>query len=329
VPDQSYGAVTPAASAPVTPTRAAGRLRSRPKVFVGGAGIAAALALVLMLFASAGTPVNDPIAQAATLSSSAPGYRMHLGMVMTSPVLPAPITASGSAVVDLRDHAASMTVAIDLEQIPQAAQALGSSTLQMGMVLDGYVLYMKLPRAVAAAVPGLAAKPWLKLDLAKLSGLPGLSSLSNDPTMSDPTRMLQYLRAASDSVSKEGSQIVDGLETTHYRAELSLDRLAGNLPAAERTQIQGELSKLQQVTNTHDFAVDVWIDGRHLVRRMVMNLSLHSPSGPTIDETVTADFTGYGPQPRPSIPSSDQVQDVSSLASGGLTSAGGGSTPSG
>ena len=34
-----------------------------------------------------------------------------------------------------------------------------------------------------------------------------------------------------------------------------------------------------------------------------------------MSETVTADLTDYGPQPRPTTPPADQVRDLSSLAS--------------
>jgi hypothetical protein len=44
-----------------------------------------------------------------------------------------------------------------------------------------------------------------------------------------------------------------------------------------------------------------------------MSLSLHAGGGVALQETVTADIGDYGPQPRPTPPSADQVQDLSSL----------------
>jgi hypothetical protein len=213
-------------------------------------------------------------------------------------------------------------MAMDFSEMPQVAQTLGSTTMQMGMVVRGSVLYMKFPAALAAAVPGLGGKQWIKLDLAKLSGLPGVSSLTNNPTMSDPSHMLQYLRAASDSVTQEGEESVNGVATTHYRAELNLDRLQGGLPADDQRLITRELSKLQQVTGSGTLPIDVWIDAHHLVRRMVMSLGLHAPDGPSLQETVTVDMTDYGPQPRPAVPSADHVADVGSLLGSSLSGAG-------
>jgi hypothetical protein len=232
-------------------------------------------------------------------------------------MLKTPITISAGGVVDLRDHAASMSMSMDFSQLPQAAQVLGGSTFQLGMIMEGHVLYMKLPSALTNRVAALGGKPWLKMDLAKLKGLPGISSLTNDPTMTDPSQILRYLRAESDGVSNQGQQVVDGISTTHYRAQLNLSRLAQNLPAAAQGALSQALSKLEQVAGTSALPVDVWIDRHHLVRRMQMALSLHGPSGPLIQETVTANMTDYGPQPRPTPPPADQVRDVSNLAGAG------------
>ena len=154
--------------------------------------------LAFLLLGSGGTQLGSPVAQAATLSSTSPGYRVHMWMQTTSSVLDAPVTASGSGVVDLRDHAIGMSLAMDLGDDPQVIQQLGSSTMRLDMVLDGGTAYVKLPSSLTSALG--ASRPWVKLDLAKLSGIPGLSSLADGPSTSDPTQALEMLdlrRAAS------------------------------------------------------------------------------------------------------------------------------------
>ena len=263
-----------------------------------------------LLLGSSSVQFTGPIARAATISEATPGYRMHMTMAVSVPTLAAPVTASADGVVDLRDHASSMSMAMDFSQMPQAAQALGTTTMRMGFVQDGAVMYVKLPGALATSVPGLAGRPWIKMDLAKLSGIPGLSSMMSNPTMSDPTQMLRYLRAGSDGVTNEGQERVDGIATTHFRAQLNLDRLTAGLPSAEQGAVHAALSRLEQAVSVHDFPIDVWIDSSQLVRRVVMSLALSSPTGQAFQETVTADLTDYGAQRRPSPPPADQVQDI-------------------
>ena len=291
-------------------TSAPARSSPRTKLIVGGLAIGAIVCAAFLLFGSSGVQFTGPIARAATISEATPGYRMHMTMAVSVPMLSAPVTASADGVVDLTDHAASMSMAMDFSQMPQAAQALGTTTMRMGFIQDGAVIYVKLPNALATSVPGLAERPWVKMDLAKLSGIPGLSSMMSNPTMSDPTQMLRYLRAGSDGVINEGNARIDGIETTHYRAQLNLDRLTAGLPSAEQRAIHAALSRLEQATSVHDFPIDVWIDSRQLVRRVVMSLELSSANGQAFQETVTADLTDYGPQHRPSPPPADQVQDI-------------------
>lgn len=287
-------------------------------VVVGAVALAVLAGLAFLLLGSTSTQLSGPIAQAATLSSSTPGYRMHMSIEMTSSALSAPITASGSGVVDLRDHATSMSLVMNLGNEPQVIQQLGSTTMRMDMIMDGAVMYVKLPSAVTAALSP-SGRQWIKANLGKLAGVPGLSSLESNPTTSDPSHILQYLRSASDSIVDEGQEQVDGIQTTHYRAGLSLAQVTDSLPTADRSAAEHALSTLQQGMPTGEFPVDVWIDAHHFVRRVVMTLDLNLPNEPSMHESVTIDLSDYGPQPRPATPSSDQVLDIRSLG----TAAGG------
>lgn len=258
----------------------------------------------------------DPIAQAATVSSHAPGFRMNVSVSMTSSAFNGPVTAYGDAVVDPRDQAASMSFAMDFSSVPQVSQVLGDPTVRMDMIIEGHAMYMKLPQTLLRSIPNAGGKPWLEINLTKAAGIPGLSSLGNGPATSDPRQMLQYLRAASAGVTNEGRQRVDGVPTTHYHAELSLDRLGAGLPTAEQDAVRQALSKLRQTTGQSALPIDVWVDAHHLVRRMAMSISLNV-GGQSLQENTVADMFDYGPQPRPALPPSDQVRDATSLLTGG------------
>ena len=89
-----------------------------------------------------------------------------------------PDRATGSGVVDLRDHATSMSMSMNLGAEPDVTQQLGGSDLRVDMIIVGTTAYVKFPSALMSRCPGGAGK-WMKVDLAKLSGVPGLSSLEN------------------------------------------------------------------------------------------------------------------------------------------------------
>jgi len=185
--------------------------------------------------------------------------------------------------------------------------------MRVEMVLEGATVYMKLPSALAGSL-GASGRPWIKADLSKLSGVPGLSSLTDGPTTSDPSETLQELRSVSGTVANLGPQRIDGVETTHYQADLNLDRLADAVPSAERSAMQHVLSTLEQAMPNGALPVDVWIDAQHLVRRTTTTLDLSLPNGPNLQEIATVDLGDYGPQSPPATPPSNQVLDASGLA---------------
>jgi hypothetical protein len=278
-----------------------------------GAGLLAVVAAVaFLLLGSGGTGLGSPIAQAATLSSSAPGFRMHMSMEITSSALGAPITAAGTGVVDLRDHSSAMSLTMNLGDDSQVTQQLGSSTLRIDTILNGATAYVKMPTALTSSL-GTSGRPWIKVHLAELSGIPGLSSLANGPNTSDPSQTLQMLQSVSGSVANLGQQRVDGVETTRYQANLSLARLADSLPSAERSLGRQVLSTLQRAAPGGRFPVDVWIDAHHFVRRFVTSLDLSLPTGQNLQEVVRVDVGDYGTQTSPATPPADKVFDASGL----------------
>lgn len=262
---------------------------------------------------SGGGGSGDAVAVAAAASTTAPGYQMKMAMTISSSALPSPITATGTGAFNVQDRSGSFNLTMNLGNEPQVTQALGSSTLDLQEIIKAPVVYVKLPAALASKIPG--GKPWLKVDVSKAassSGVPGLSSLAGSPGSNDPSQLLQYLRAVSGSISNQGSEQVGGVQTTHYRATISLDKVPDALPAAQRKAARQGIAALESVTHLHALPVDVWVDGHHLVRRMQMTFT-SSAQGQNINTAITIEIPEYGPQPSPTLPPSDQVGDAGAL----------------
>ena len=258
----------------------------------------------------------NQVVRAAYVSTSTSGYRMRFGMVLNSSALPSAITAVGAGRFNVRQHTGAITLEMNLGNIPQVSAVLGSSRLLLQELIDGTTIYVKLPDALSSNLPSLSGKPWVKIDLAKAgsaSGVPGIGSLVNNPASSDPSQFLQYLRAAG-TVTKVGSDTVNGIPTTHYRAVIALDKVPNALPAASRSQAQAAVAGLEKITNLHEIPVGVWVDSQNLVRRMRISFRESLATGQAIDAAITVDIVGYGPQPPPVLPPADQVTDASALA---------------
>jgi hypothetical protein len=302
-----------------------GRLR------IVGLGASVACVAAALAVAGCGSSSNsstsassNKVTRAAFVSTNASGYQMHFTLALTSSALPQPINATGGGTFDVRDHAGALALDMDLGSSPQITQVLGSSTLHMDEVIHGTTIYVKLPDALTSKIPSLSGKPWIKVDIAQAAsaaGVPGIGSLVNNPTSSDPSQFLQYLRAAG-TVTQDGTEVVNGVQTTRYKATINLDRVPNALPSASRSSAEAAIKGIEKLTNLHQIPVVVWIDGQNLVRRMQLSLDESLQSGQSVNTKVTVDLAKYGPQPKPTLPPSDQVTDVSSLTGGAAGSSG-------
>jgi hypothetical protein len=253
----------------------------------------------------------DPVATAATTSNAAPGYRMTFLMNVTSSVLPQPIVATGGGTFDARDHAAQFNLNM---AIPAMLGGSGGS-FNMAMIMRDGAMYIRMPSMLSSKLPG--GRPWMKIEISKMAksmGMPGLSSMLNGAGMTDPSQFLQYLRGESGNVTKVGTDTVDGVSTTHYRATVdmakAIKRLSGNDSAAAQRLEQTMMNDL----HTHVLPMDVWIDSNHLVRRIALHMSFTVPTTTqSLAMSMQFDIPEYGPQSEPQAPPAGQVTDMSSM----------------
>jgi hypothetical protein len=314
-PRVASSAPPPGASLPAPPSvgpeqepQRAGGTRG-PRTLVAVVGLVVALAAAAYVaFGSSSNGVVDPVAAAAVRSSDAPGYRERIAMTITS-TDGTDVTANGTASVDPSNHIEQMALAMSFPSSSPLVQEIGSDTLRFSEIVDGTTLYVKLPSAVTGQLSSLG-KSWLSVTLAKLVKAPDVSSsLFNTPS-TDPGEILEYLRAASNSVVGEGRQRVDGVETTKYQAEVDLNRVADSLPSSEQVAAQEAISALEQDGAPSWYPVEVWVDANKLVRKFEMSLDMTS-SGQGVDIGIVANIFDYGPQAQLAPPPSSDVASVS------------------
>jgi hypothetical protein len=285
------------------------RIRRYGAVAVAVAG-AASVAIVAGGCGAAST--IDPVAKAASISTTTPGFQMRFQLQFGSPQLPTALTATGTGSINARARTGSVVFVMNADNDPQLKKAFGGSTVRFQELVNGTTVYVKLPPAIATKLPG--GRPWMKVDLAKASGVPGFSSLANNPVSSEPSQFLSYLRATSGHVTKQGTAVVNGIQTTHYHATINLNRVPDALPSASRKGAKQAVSSIEQLTGLKQLPVDAWIDGNNLIRRMRLTFAESLAPSVKLNIGMTMDFLKYGPQPATVFPSADQVTDASSLA---------------
>src|SRR6185295_8268427 len=143
------------------------------------------------------------IAESAAATADAGTARAAYTMKMTGLAgASGGVTATGTGAVDFASRSTELQLHMT---VPQAGM-----TVDMSERMVGTTLYMHSP-----LLSGATGKPWIKLDLQKLGKSEGLDMNSAMSTGgSDPTQMLSYLNAASDSIDRIGTQVVRGTQTT-------------------------------------------------------------------------------------------------------------------
>ena len=280
--------------------------------------IAAAVALAL---GSSGCGASgsalDPVARAAEVTTHAGGAHIALGIEVTGAGLPQPVMMSGQGFFNYQTEEG--TLSLDATGLPAgAAASLPASGLHIEEIFRSSTVYVGSP-LLAGRLPGGAR--WMKLDLGRFAQAIGFNPQQLAGGQSNPAQFLQFLRAASGTPTRVGSELVRGARTTHYRAAIDLRKVAGVLPSSSTGQLRAALAKLIAQTGASTMPLDVWVDGQHLVRRIALALSLSTGAQmPRVG--VTIDLFEFGPTPAVAPPPPGEVFDATQSALAGVGATG-------
>jgi hypothetical protein len=252
------------------------------------------------------------LTRAADNSSAAQGYKMTMSMHESVDGQTVNIGAAGSASPAKKQADMVMTMG--------GASTGGLGTLHMRFVLANNAIYIKLPSQLSSRIPG--GKPWVSASfsqIGKVAHIPGYGSLmSSSSSFSNPAQYLGFLRATSKgSVKNLGQATVNGVQTTHYRADVDLAKVPQAAPAKERATMRKLIATLDKDGSFKELPINVWIDNQHLIRRLQLNMDTKLATGQSVKATIVENIHSYGPQPAPSVPSSSQTTNLLSLMGSG------------
>jgi hypothetical protein len=269
------------------------------------AGLAASLAAC----GSAVKNAVDPVAAAATKSQTAGGFKTSVSVTLAAGGKQFTITGHGA----FGAHEGEMEMDMGGLLGQAGAPAGTDSTMKAVYVTeDGDpVMYLKFG-LLTSLMPG--GKPWMRLDLQKAGKAAGvdLGGLLGGGSQ-NATDSLALLRHAGD-FSSVGSETVGGVETTHYRGTIDLEKAAESGGASADT-----IKRLLESGPPTQYPADVWIDDSGLIRRLTTSYD-ESLGGKTMSMSMTMDMSDYGAAVDVSAPPANQVFDVTEMAAKGITS---------
>ena len=178
------------------------------------------------------------------------------------------------------------------------------------MRMLGSVVYMKLPGNE------LGNRPWIKFDLEAMgeSGapVPGLNPASNDPR-----GVLDALRGVSGEVEELGAEEVRNVETTHYRANVDLDKAQDAVPEARREDFAAFAEQL----GIDSLPIDVWVDEEGRARRFAYEVETPATGqAPASQVDLVIDLYDFGVDVDVEAPPESEVTDYVGMTGGGGSS---------
>jgi len=201
-----------------------------------------------------GGPFTDTnsLVSAATQSTS---EQRSANFTMDMDMGPVTATGNGQGLFAGKDSEMAMTFSMDMS-------ALGQGTMKMEMRLLDNTMYMKLPQGVPGADP---AKPWVKMDLAKMSAMSGMDP-SQMMEQSDPSQALQMLKDSGEITATEQTQI-DGAPATKYTIDVDFAKMM--------SQYGGSMGQLGQMRglDIDTVPVQVWINEDDLPVQFTIDMS--------------------------------------------------------
>ena len=262
----------------------------------------AVLVLVLGVTACGGVGETlNPLALSAQKSANAGGVTMHLDASFSAG------GQSGSLSADGRFDGDQGELTLHLGDLLAGTGLSAGDVKAIVAKQDGHPeLYVQAPN-LASLLPG--GKPWLKLDVDQLAKQLGNGQAQGlfGATGASPADALNLLRKVA-TVTEVGSEAVDGVDTTHYRADVDLVQALqdGGAPA-------DAIAELKASGVDTKLPVDVWVgkdDG--LVRKLHVSYATDA-NGQHVSGEVTMTLSDYGADVSVDVPSDDQVLDATKL----------------
>ena len=222
----------------------------------------------------------DPVASAAQRTSKAGSIRFTVIMAGGT-ASGRYVSATARGVSDNADGSARMSLAFT-----EAGKTVHARAIALGndFYMNAPFLQSKLP----------SGKSWIKVALKKLAKeAGGDTSLFDEAQQGTPAAPLQALRKVGKT-EKVGPAVVVGVRATKYHATVDASRIDEHLPDL----------------GVEHVPVDVWIDGKQMVRKIVVKVSAPNPNN---SGEFTFVLRGFGPAVTIEPPPSDQTVDIFDL----------------
>jgi hypothetical protein len=263
-----------------------------------------------------GDSAESVLASAATSAASAGSSSVDFTITVQVPEQEGPLTLSGDGAFDYETQQGQLTYDFG-DLFAATGQTLPGADEPIEIILDGTVIYMKWG-LLSSVLPD--ANEWIKVDATDLASQEGIDlSQLQSFNQGDPSQLLDYLRAVGN-VEEVGTEEVRGVETTHYKGVIDLDRAVELAPADAREQVRQSIDQLKEQTGLTELPVEVWVDADGLPARIQYSFDGSIAAAATGADTegfstiFTMELYDWGTDVTIEPPPASEVTDISELA---------------
>jgi hypothetical protein len=198
------------------------------------------------------------------------------------------------------------TTQLQLKPVLLASESLHTSTngqkVSVDEIVSAKAVYIKESTSQSS-------RPWIEVPFSELGGSLGasISTLLQNAQNGNPAQQTEVL-TASRNVHVVGTQVVDGVETTHYAGSVTASTALSRLPSSVR---KGLAPLLKLITG--DIRFDVWIDAQHVTRKLIERETIEGEPA-----TVTVNVTAVNQPVQITLPPASQVTILPKSQLGGL-----------
>lgn len=211
----------------------------------------------------------------------------------------------------------SDTVAFAMDAGPSRATLTRAGADRPLIVIDDLVFF---GRRSAVAVD--EARPWIRLDLSDVTPDAGeldLFGRATDAIAALHPAIVTDLAggALTGSIKRRGRARVNGVDTTHYAVNISIDKALGQkgrnrYPEDRRETVLDLIRFLGVDGNLHK--AEVWLDDDNRLRRFSVSLSQKPATRVEFALVVTVDYLSYGGRYVQALPTPQEVLGVDNVA---------------
>lgn len=200
---------------------------------------------------------------------------------------------------------------------------------RMGVPADGPIrlvmlrdrAYVDIPEPLRAEIPG--GRRWIGLDLGEL--MSASEAEIRAILRVDIAGSLAPF-AAGAPLQSAGEEEIDGVQTTRWEGEMSVDDYLDTLPAAERKEVRASLlqgpSPLKEADLAERHPIEMWIDGDNRVRRAESTTKLAAtPDMPAGTVRMRFDLSAFGEPAAITAPAAGTVWDATKALTGAMQEA--------